>query len=55
MKKQVRVTETITYYFEIDVSEDDDDDKIQEIAEDEWEANPARKPEDYECSIEVLE
>lgn len=55
MKKKVCVTETQTYYFEIEVPDDADDQTIEESAHAEWGTNPSRRPDDYECDIEVQE
>lgn len=53
MKRYATVTETTTYRIEFDAPEHTDMDELDELARAEWEANPGRKPHDYECEIEV--
>ena len=55
MKRRAIVTETVTYFIEFEVPEGADETQVEDAAYEEWEANPARKPSDYECSIEVDE
>lgn len=56
MKKMMQaiVTETATYVIDFEVSTTWDADEIEQAARDEWDANPARKPDDYLCEIDVL-
>lgn len=53
MKRKAVVTETVTYFIEFEVPEGADETQVEDAAHEEWGANPARKPSDYECSIEV--
>lgn len=53
MKRKALVTETVTYYIEFEVPEGANETEVEDAAHKEWGANPARKPDDYECSIEV--
>ena len=53
MKRRAAVTETVTYFIEFEVPEGADETQVEDAAHEEWESNPARKPSDYECSIEV--
>jgi hypothetical protein len=55
MKRKATVTETVTYHIEFDVPDDADNDLVEELAHDEWESCNWRKPDDYECDIEVKE
>jgi hypothetical protein len=56
MKRKAIVTETVTYHIEFEAPEDADDDMLDELALEEWELNPGRKPIDYstECEVEDL-
>ncbi len=53
MKRTVVVTETSTYFIEFEAPEGATEDEIEDAAREEWETNSWRKPDDYECSIEV--
>jgi hypothetical protein len=53
MKVKATVTETSTYIIWVDVHDDATDDQIDTAAQEEWGANPGRKPDDYDCDIEV--
>ncbi len=53
MKRTATVTETVTYKITFDVPDGADDDAAEEAAHNEWGMRPDRKPDDYECSIEV--
>lgn len=55
MKRYAIITETATYRVEFDAPEGADDDLLEELARDEWELNPGRKPVDYlaECEVEA--
>ena len=56
MKHKATVTETMTYYIEFDVPEGADGySALEDAAREAWAANPARKPDDYECDIEVAD
>jgi hypothetical protein len=54
MKRYAVITETVVYRVEFDAPEGADDDLLEELARDEWELNPGRKPVDYlaECEVE---
>jgi len=47
------VTETTTYRIEFDAPEHADMDELDELARAEWEADPGRDSNDYECEIDV--
>ena len=51
--RRARVTETQTYFIEFEVPEGADDEQIEFLSHEEWGANPGRKPDDYECVIEL--
>jgi len=57
MKRIVTVVETTTYYITVDVPPDSEYHDASydaiEAAQDEWEANPSRKPDDYDVSFTV--
>lgn len=53
MKKKAIVTETVTYVIEFEVPDWADEDEIEDLAEEEWASNSGRKPNNYECEIEV--
>ncbi len=55
MKRIAIITETVTYRIEFDAPEGADDDMLDELASDEWERYPGRKPVDYSTECEVLE
>jgi hypothetical protein len=55
MKRYAIITETATYRVEFDAPEGADDDLLEELAHDEWESNPGRKPVDYFVEIETVE
>ena len=52
MRVKATVTETVTYFIWVDVPDDAKEDDIDRAAGEEWSANPGRKPDEYECSIE---
>ena len=47
------ITETATYRIEFEAPEGADDDTLEQLARDEWELNPGRKPVDYMAECEV--
>ena len=47
------ITETMTYRIAFEAPEDADADTLDELARDEWELNPGRKPVDYTAECEV--
>ena len=53
MKRYATVTETVIYRVEFDAPEGADDDTLDELAQDKWGLNPARKPVDYLVEFEV--
>lgn len=52
-KRYATVTETTTYRIEFDAPEHTDMDELDELARAEWEKNPGRDSDDYECEIDV--
>ena len=54
MKRYATITETVTYRIEFEAPEGADEDQLEQLARDEWELNPGRKPVDYcaDCQVE---
>lgn len=57
MKRTVTVIETLTYYIEVDAPPDteyhDASVDAAEIAQEEWEANPGRQPDNHDVEFIV--
>lgn len=53
MKRTATVIETVTYTITFYVPDGADETAIEDAAHEEWGINPSRKPDDYECSIEI--
>ena len=53
MKRTAIVTETMVYFIEFEVEDSATEDQIDEAAREEWDANPARRPHDYTCEIDL--
>ncbi len=51
MKRIVTVVETQTYFIEVDAPASMDAYDVEILAMDEWEANPMRKPDDYDVEF----